>query len=347
MMKNVAFTLKPFALLGLMLVLGFATSCGKDDEPAPTETIMQIIEKTEKLDSLRKYLKAYPEVTKDLGSAGNLTFFAPTNDAFIAFLQIEGMPSSIASINPEIVKNVLLYHILDKKYEYAGLTGGDTIETRAPGDKIVVNANKTLLTGAIDKEIVLIERDLKATNGVLHTIGSVLGPPSLAVLLAKHLGKTSGAILMGSDFSFLAKAITKADEYAATNSNVPSLLGILGGTADHAIFAPIDISFSAATPPVTIDRFTAQEWYGIIANHIVLSNVSGSDFMVDVTFNTASRNTLTVLSTTAPSTVTGIVLDSNGDTTPEAQVVAPGLVFSNGQVHVIAGVLVPPQPPSN
>ncbi len=353
MMKNTINPLKALAMLTLAFGLIFITSCdSEEDEPAPTQTIVEIVTSTDGLDSLAKYLSVYPDLVGLLSGEGDFTVFAPTNDAFISLLQTDGFPSNITSINPLIIKNVLAYHVSTMRYESSALSAGVKVATASEGAEVIeINADGTLLTGSSNKEIIVLESNIKATNGVIHTIGSVLIPPTVGATLTPNLGKTSGAILLSSNFTILASAIVKSEQYAATSDQIPSLLGVLAGTTAHTVFAPSNGTFEAGS--LTAESFTAQQWYGILATHVVLSAVGPADLTAGASFTSASGAKLTVLTTGAPTDpakgiLTGIAIDSNGDTTPEAQVAvpstaSPSLVTSNGQIHVIAGVLLPPQ----
>ncbi len=352
MMKNTINPLKALAMLTVVFGLLFTTSCDEDDEePIPTMTIVEIATSTPGLDSLAKYLSVYPDLVGLLGGNGDFTVFAPTNDAFIGLLQTPGFPSNITSINPLIIKNVLAYHVSTTRYEASALTAGVEVATASEGsESIIINDDGTLLTGSSNAAIVVLQANIKATNGVIHTIGSVLIPPSVGATLTPNLGKTSGAVLLGADFSTLASALIKSEQHAATSDLIPSLIGVLAGTTAHTAFLPSNATFAAGE--LTADSFTAEQWYGIIANHVVLDEVGPALLVQGKTMTTALGATLTVLTAEAPTDpargiLTGIAIDSNGDTTPEAQVAvpssaSPSLVTSNGQIHVIAGVLLPP-----
>lgn len=352
-MKNTINPIKALAMLTMAFGLIFTISCSDDDEePAPTLNIMELARATAGLDSLVKYLEVYPDVVATLEGSGDFTVFAPTNAAFIGLLQTDGFPSNISSINPDIIKNVLAYHVSTTRYEASALTAGVEVTTISEGgEKIVVNDDgRTLLTGSSNPEIVISQSNVQATNGVVHLVSSVLIPPSVGATLTPNLGKTSGALLLGADFSILASGILKSEAHAATSDLIPSLVGVLAGTTSHTVFAPSNGTFEQGS--LTVDSFTAEQWYGIIANHVVLSDVGPADLTAGETFTSALGATLTVLTAEAPTNpelgiLTGIAIDSNGDTTPEAQVAvpstaSPALVTSNGQIHVIAGVLLPP-----
>jgi len=356
---------------------GYVDNSDDDDDTQgePTKTIWELVQSTEGLDSLEKYLGVYPDLVATLGASGTFTLFAPNNDAFVNLLATPGFPAQITSINPDIIKNVLAYHISVTSYLKADLTSGKQVTTLATGqgvdvnsvDKIVVNADGTLLTGSSNNAIAITGGNKKATNGVMHVVGSVLIPQTVGAQLTPILGTNAGTLLLGADFSLLAQAIFKADTFAAQNS-LPTIYSMLSGSATHTVFAPSNGTFHVAADTkagnsdgtaseAEIKAFMsgtpAQSFYGIITTQIVLSEVLSTSLTQGAQFTAASGATLTVLSTEAPTDpakgiLTGIVIDSNGDTTPEAQVAVPAsasssLVTANGRVHVIAGLLSPVQ----
>jgi len=357
--------LKALMLLFMATSLVVFTSCSSDDDgdddtdPEPTQTILEIAQGEPQLSELVSYLSAYPDLVDLLGAPGDLTVFAPTNAAFESLLATPGFPQDVESINPDIIEEVLAYHVSSTRYESDDLTSGTTITTlSSQNEQITVNPDGTLLTGATNSAIEIATADIQATNGVVHTTASVLIPPSIGSSLAPILGTNAGTLLLGADFSILASAINKADVYAAENS-LPTLVSILSGEADHTVFAPSNATFEAAD--LTADSFDGATWYGIIANHVVTPEgfpsgetpgvITPGDLTLGATFTSAAGATLTVAATDAPTTpeiLTGIVING-GSPDGNAQVAIPGtgqdgLDNSNGVVHVIAGILLPPSP---
>ncbi len=351
--------LKVLALFSLVLIIGFTSSCGEDDsEPAPTETIMEIVKNTDGLDSLEKYLEFYPDLVATLGAEGDFTLFAPTNSAFAGLLATDGFPQDITLINPDIIKNVLAYHLIATRYESSDLTAGTTISTQSAGsEEIVVNDDGTLLTGSSTSDILILDEDMKATNGVVHTVASVLIPPSVGASLTPILGTNAGTLLLGSNFTILAEGIALADAFASENS-LTTLTSILAGTTKHTVFAPTNATFDAGS--ITAASFTGQQWYGIIANHVVMSEVTPDQLTTGESFNTAytadgtTYGSLLVFNNTdaiPAQNGIGIYLDGNGDvdltdqttyTNFDAEVALPNAAENdNGTIHVIAGVLSP------
>jgi uncharacterized surface protein with fasciclin (FAS1) repeats len=346
---------------------GYVNNSDDDDDTQgePTKTVWELVQSTEGLDSLEKYLGVYPDLVATLGASGTFTLFAPTNDAFKSLLETPGFPKNIESINPDIIKNVLAYHISVTSYLKADLTSGKQVTTLATGqgvdvnsvDKIVVNADGTLLTGSSNNAIAITGANKKATNGVMHVVSSVLIPQTVGAQLTPILGTNAGALLLGADFSILAQAIFKADTFAATNS-LTTLVSIFSGTTYNTVFAPTNATFNAGS--VTAATYTGQQWYGIIANHIVMDEVLDTELTTGATYNTAftldgqTYGKIQVFNNTAAIPAqngVGIYLDGNGDVdlaNPEtyggfdAEVALPNAVVNpDGRIHVIAGVLAP------
>ncbi|MEP0368138.1 MAG: fasciclin domain-containing protein [Cyclobacteriaceae bacterium] len=333
-----------------------------------SSTIMDIVNNVEGLDSLKKYLNVYPNLVGALSAQGTYTAFLPTNAAFIGLLETPGFPQNISSINPDVIEGVLAYHVAATAYTSAELTSGTEVTTISQGEKITVNSDGTLKTGSSNPNIVVEVADIVASNGVAHITSSVLISPSVGASLTPLLNTLGGTIMLGADFSLLAQAILKADTFATSASQATIVSMLADKDATLTVFAPSNGTFetaadgnfgdqngeaSAAEIAAFMNFYSGQQFYGIIATHLVTSAVGPADLTTGATFTAASGATLTVLTTEAPTNVdkgilTGIAIDSNGDTTAEAQVAVPStasdaLVQPNGQVHVIAGLMTPPQ----
>ncbi len=343
--------------VGAMALAG----CNKDEDEGPTQNILEIVESTEGLDSLAKYLGLFPEVAEILESTtGEYTLFAPTNTAFISLItQTTGFPPDIRSVNPEIIANVLAYHVSATRYNSGDLTAGTEIMTLAvPQDGvdevITVNQDGTLFTGSsTNKNIQIVSADIEATNGVIHTTGSVLFPLSMDGF-ATLLPTTFGTLALGASFSMLADGIEKAEVYAATNQK-PSLIGILTGSTTHTVFAPTNETLEQVPG---LSSFTGETWYGILANHVVLDEVTAAELTSTAamdpgisSYSSALEVPLYFLFNSAGAqNGIGIFIDSNGDQEFEAEVAVPNtalpdlLTKQNGIIHIIAGVMSPPVP---
>jgi len=106
-----------------------------------------------------------------LEGPGPFTVFAPTNDAFVEFLD----GADLASLEIEVVKSILLYHVVSGIAPAADITDGLTLPTvqgeditfSLMGDAAMVNGENIVLT------------DILANNGIVHVIDEVLTMPSM------------------------------------------------------------------------------------------------------------------------------------------------------------------------
>lgn len=370
---------KVFFLFGMFASLVVISSCSDDDDPVeeeemPTETLLQLIESTDNLDSLSKYVNRYPSLIGALSAGGDNTFFAPTNEAFVNLLQTPDFPSGIDLINPDIIEGVIAYHIvLGQAVAQADFNSSVTLSTlyTDPATETVQTITFSedgtqILTGSTSTDPSVATADIAATNGIMHTTNFVLIPPSVGETLTPILGTLASSVLLGADFSILAEGILKAD---AGKDAAATIAGALTAVTDLTVFAPTNATFNAGlegdgSNPITVDSYDAATWDAIIRNHVVVGMGGGTDDgdntlgPADLTtgsvYTTLGGGTLTIFNNTdaiPPMNGIGIYIDSNGDvdladqTTYgnfNAEVALPDAVnISQGRIHVIAGVLSP------
>lgn len=104
-----------------------------------------------------------------LKSTGPLTVFAPTNDAFKA---VPAATMDDLVKHPEKLKAVLSYHIVAGKMLAADIKNGDakTLE----GSNVALGKAGDFVTV---ESAAVVTPNLAASNGVVHTIDTVLLPP--------------------------------------------------------------------------------------------------------------------------------------------------------------------------
>ncbi|MBK6266029.1 fasciclin domain-containing protein [Marivirga sp. S37H4] len=327
------------------------TSCGDDEgtdpDPEPENSVLEIVAESETHTQLEFFLEEYPDLISVLEGDGPITLFAPNDAAFAKLQTILGV-ESLETVNPDIIKAVLAFHIHAAAEVRRTEMEQSTSLTTAQGENITFNANGNIATGGSDTDVEFVGEEILATNGVVHVVETILVPPvQVFSMIAVHLGKVSQAVLLGADFSTLAAAIQKADEFAASASQ-PLLSDILSSESETlTVFAPVNAVFVSAG--ITLDAYSGQEWYGLIANHILSVEVKGADFVAGASYTTKAQKTITVLTTEAPidadaGITSGVVLDSNGDSAPNGQIALENAYDSqiNGVVHAFAGVLTPP-----
>lgn len=396
MTKKLFSILRYTSIVALVASLFIMSGCGDDEEPAPTMTISELIasdafkqasgvDKSLALDSSVKYLNKYPELQALMTGTTPYTLFAPSNEAFINLLATPGFPSNIGSISPDVIKGVLAYHFVAEQKLQADLTAGlslNSLYTEAsyvttasptlPSVQVIkVNADLTLLTGSSNAAIKIITPDKKATNGVVHVVGTVMVPPSVGLVLIPILGKMAGTVLLGKDFTYLARMIGRADagyvEDAATGKlKMVSHLARPTSTtapvfAGATFFAPPNAVFEAAaakagvTATQFVDSFTTGATgtaRAVLTNHYVFVKYVVTATAGSTTFTTGQISGSTVLSgktitvnigtpSATPPNPYGVTVSNAAapGATNSWPIVVKDLPHSNGIIQVIGGIL--------
>jgi transforming growth factor-beta-induced protein len=253
---------------------------------------------------------------KTLAGAGNFTVFAPTNAAFAKVPK--ATLDALAKDKAELTR-VLTYHVLASKAlsgDVVKLDGkmvktveGSEVKVTIKDGKVMVN-NSTVITV-----------DILASNGVIHIIDSVLLPPAKAnTMMAK---KSITEIAAGNpDFSTLV-SLLKATGLDKT----------LAGDGAFTVFAPTNAAF-AKVPKATLDALAAnkEQLTQVLLYHVVAGKVLSGDVV-----KLSGKSVKTVQGSDVKVMVAGgkvMVNDSN--------VTAVDIDASNGVIHVIDSVLLPP-----
>jgi len=105
----------------------------------------------------------------ELSGVGPLTVFAPTDEAFAAVPAdtLEELRS-----DPEALRNVLLYHVVEGAVTADQVVGLDSAATLAGSDlTFETDGDAVLVDGAT-----VVQPDVMASNGVIHVVDAVLIP---------------------------------------------------------------------------------------------------------------------------------------------------------------------------
>lgn len=105
-----------------------------------------------------------------LKGEGPFTVFAPTDDAF-AKLPAGALDNLLA--NPEQLKAVLLYHVVEGKVMAADV-GGLSEAKAVSGAMIPIDTS----AGVTVAGATVTQTDIETSNGVIHVVDTVMMPPS-------------------------------------------------------------------------------------------------------------------------------------------------------------------------
>jgi uncharacterized surface protein with fasciclin (FAS1) repeats len=160
--------MRKFVMLVVLLLVAGAPALTAS--AATGKTIVDIAVSDKRFTTLVAALSA-AGLVDTLNSAGPFTVFAPTNDAFAKLPAgtVEALLADKAALT-----NILLYHVA------AGSVPASTVvtlesATTVQGSKVFISVRggKVFLNGTVQ----VIITDIKASNGIIHVIDTVLLPP--------------------------------------------------------------------------------------------------------------------------------------------------------------------------
>lgn len=240
-----------------------------------------------------------------LRSKGPFTVFAPTDEAFAKLP--EGTVEALLA-DPEALAEILLYHVVPGKVMAADVSDGLEAET-AQGSTVSFAIHSDG-TPAIN-EALITATDIEAFNGVIHVIDTVILPPDDIV---------DTAIAAGS-FETLVAAVQAA-----------GLEEALRGEGPFTVFAPTDAAF-AKLPAGTVEALLADP--EALADILLYHVIEGKVLAASVTDGLEAE-------TLQGSTVSFAIHSDGTPAINEALIIATDIMASNGVIHVIDSVILPP-----
>jgi len=290
-----------------LLGLAFAVMLMTSSTQAAPKDIVETAVGAGSFKTLAAALQA-ADLVDALKGKGPFTVLAPTDEAFAKLPK--GTVETL--LKPEYKKQlaaVLTYHVIKGKVpakKIVSLTGAKTLN----GQQIDIKVVKERVT--VDKANV-VKTDIECSNGVIHVIDSVILPASDNLpTVAKKAGS----------FTTLLAAAKAA-----------GLVDALSGKGPLTVFAPTDEAF-AKLPAGTVDTLLKPENKGkltdILEYHIVQGRVYSSDALAAGKAKTLQGSSVSIA--------------VKGDTAMvnDARLVATDLDASNGVIHVIDSVILPP-----
>jgi uncharacterized surface protein with fasciclin (FAS1) repeats len=244
-----------------------------------------------------------------LQGPGPFTVFAPTDTAF----SDAGIDLTSFETDEEIavLADILLYHVVSGAVASTDVTDGLTV-TMENGDDATfsVAAGGAVMVGDAN----VIQADVQASNGIIHVIDTVLMPPT-------PLGDIPTVATNTGIHTALVAALAQADLVTALQAEGP-----------FTVFAPTDAAFQAAG--INLSEYDTpdeiSELITILTYHVFAGAVASSDVTDGLTVTMLNGENATF-------SVTNGAVMVGGATVTLADVQA-----SNGVIHVIDAVLMPP-----
>ncbi len=311
--------MKLVAPVTLLLIAMFAISaCAPQATPTAAPTAMPAAEVLDIVDTAVADGRFTTLVTAvqaaglvdALKGEGPFTVFAPTDDAF-AKLPAGTVESLLEAGNLEQLKSILLYHVVEGNVMAADVAGlsaaptllGKDLSVKMDMGSVYINEAKVIIT------------DIVTSNGVIHVIDSVLLPPA-------DLSDIVDTAVTDGRFTTLVTAVQAA-----------GLVDALKGEGPFTVFAPTDDAF-ALLPEGTVESLlqaeNIEQLKSILLYHVVEGKVMAADVAGLTSATTLSGKDLAVK------------MDMGDVYINEAKVVITDVETSNGVIHVIDSVLLPP-----
>ncbi|KLU02831.1 putative Sensory subunit of low CO2-induced protein complex [Rhodopirellula islandica] len=249
------------------------------------------------------------DLVDTLKGDGPFTVFAPTDAAF------EKLPAGTVEtlLKPENkgkLAGVLTYHVVAGKVmaeQVVGLKGAQTVNGQRVDIK--VDGSSVMVDGAN-----VVTTDIVCDNGVIHIIDSVILPAD------KTIPETADAA--GSFKTLLAAA------------KAAGLAEVLGSEGPFTVFAPTDEAF-AKLPEGTVASLLKPEnkekLVAILKYHVVAGRVYSEDAVAAKSAKTLQGSPV------------AIKVTDGGAMINDSKVVATDVDASNGVIHIIDAVLLPPE----
>jgi len=289
-----------------------------------------------------------------LTGEGPLTVFAPTNKAF------EELPDGVVDFllrpeNKDTLTALLTYHVVAAKVPSSSIVSGPVVTLN--GDSVDVETDGTGIQ--IDNANVIDPFDVMASNGIIHTIDSVLVPSNVDLAAAEGFAKLlidnpcSGVMCDGDgdgpchcdpckqcpyvpqDPVSIYELVNSIEDFSTLGAAIDAagLDEALSGDGPFTVFAPTNNAF-AKLPPQLLDFLLVpankETLSDILKYHVVAGNVTSTSIQ------SGPVETLNGKSVNVQAFSTGIRVDN-------ANVIAPiDVAATNGVVHTIDSVLIPP-----
>jgi uncharacterized surface protein with fasciclin (FAS1) repeats len=318
-MKTKILNFKPTAFWLSVAFMAFSafSSCKKDDDKTTqTNTTITDVVSANASYSILKAAVVKAGLATTLSGTGPFTVFAPADDAFTA----AGITmNTVNTLSADQLKSILLYHTLAAKVTSSNVPAGPNAAVATAGsDSIDVTKNSK---GVFVNGVPVVKADIAASNGVIHSLGSVLMPPAGNIVEVAQADTT---------FSYLVAAVLRASQ------GTTKVAQVLAGVGPYTVFAPTNNAFRAAgfATVAAINSADPNTLASILTYHVISGRIFSSDLTDGAQPATLNGGEVTIGLTS------GATVKGNTNTSP-SKIVAANIVATNGVIHVIDQVLLP------
>jgi transforming growth factor-beta-induced protein len=249
------------------------------------------------------------------------TVFAPSNDAFEAFLAANNL-SGLNDIPVPVLTQVLLNHALSGVALSSNLstTYTTTLATFGNTDSnisLYVNTDSGVM---LNGQSSVVAADIMAANGVVHLVDAVIALPTVVTFAVAD-----------PNFSNLVAALTREDQ-----PDFVSVLSTANGTAPapFTVFAPINEAFADLLSELSLgslDDVDGETLTAVLNMHVIAeANIRAEDLVSGPASTLGGDITIDAGNAT--------ITDPNGRV---SNIIVVNVQAANGVVHAIDKVILP------
>lgn len=234
---------------------------------------------------------------------GTFTVFAPTDDAFAA------LPDGLlGSLTTNQLSQILQYHVLPFEVGSGDLETAQTVGSLTEENVFVTVDNGEV---TVNGSATVTAADVFTNNGVVHAIDAVILPNEFLDIIQ--------IAQKNYDLTTLVSLVVDAE-----------LVATLQGDGPFTVLAPTNDAFAEVSS--TIESLNADEVEQVLLYHVAAQKALSGDLTDGMTIETVQGEDITV------------TIDGEGNVffNGDVGVVTVDHVGTNGVVHVIDGVLLPP-----
>lgn len=215
--------------------------------------------------------------------------------------------TAFPDLTADQITEILTYHVLAAKVLSTDLEASQTVEALS-GESLYVTVEDGSVS--INNSATVTTADLEGSNGAVHVIDGVLLP--------NKFQPVTGIVSKNYNLSTLLSLVAERQD----------ILDLLSGEGEFTVFAPTNEAFTAALeafPDLTPEQITE-----ILTYHVVGAQALSSDLSDGQTIETLQGEEVSV------------TINEDGVQINGANVATADLEGTNGVVHIIDAVILPP-----
>jgi uncharacterized surface protein with fasciclin (FAS1) repeats len=252
-------------------------------------------------------------LVETLSGKGPFTVFAPTNAAF-AKLPKGTVESLLKPENKDQLVSILTYHVVPGKVMASDVVKIDEAKSvQGQMIKVEVKDGSVILNGSSK----VVKTDIVGSNGVIHVIDSVILPSAGSPKTIAELAIETESL------STLVAAVKAA-----------GLVDTLKGEGPFTVFAPTNEAF-AKLPAGTVESLLKPENVDKLKQILLYHVVPGKVMAADVVKVKAAKSV-------QGEPIAVEVVDGAVKLNQNSKVISTDIDASNGVIHVIDSVILPP-----